>query len=107
MKRDSGSPNTTRRGFLKTSAALATGTLPLERGVHAAGSGVIKIGLIGGGGRGSQAAINAMNAGKDVRLVAMADPYGDRLQASRQSLKAARPDRTEVKDDHCFTGFDG
>ena len=57
---------------------------------HAAGSGVIKIGLIGCGGRGSGAAANAMNAGKDVRLVAMADVFADRLQGARGQLEEDR-----------------
>lgn len=106
----SGSAPASRRDFLKTSAVLA-GTalgahLALERSAFAAEAGVIRIGLIGCGGRGSQAAVNAMNAGKDVRLVAMADLFGDWLQASRERLKAARPDQVTVDDGHCFTGFD-
>jgi hypothetical protein len=62
---------TTRRGFLKTTAALAgtaaLGPLALERSVHAAGSDIIRVGLIGCGGRGTDAALNALNAGKDIR----------------------------------------
>ena len=55
-------PQTSRRDFLKTSAALA-GSLAVARGAYAAGSDTFKIGLIGCGGRGSGAAANAMNAG--------------------------------------------
>jgi predicted dehydrogenase len=80
--------------------------LALERSAHAAGSDVIKIGLIGCGGRGSGAAGNAMNAGKDVRLVAMADVFEDRLQNSRQLLKKEKPEQVDVADDRCFVGFD-
>jgi predicted dehydrogenase len=104
------SPITTRREFLRTSAAIAGtaafGTLALERSVHAAGSDVIRIGLIGCGGRGTAAAINAMNAGKDVRLVALADIFDERLKASREQLAKAKSDQVEVKDDRCFVGFD-
>jgi len=68
---------TTRRDFLRTSSALAAtaalAPLALERSAHAAGSDLIRIGLIGCGGRGTEAALNAMNAGKDIRLVALAD----------------------------------
>ncbi len=99
-----------RRDFLKTSAAftgaVAAGTLALERSVHAAGNDTIRIGLIGCGGRGTEAARNAMNAGPDVRLVAMADIFEERLKASRETLKKAKPAQAEVKDDHCFLGFD-
>jgi len=100
-----------RRDFLKQTAAAAAGAaavgaLRLQRSAHAAGSGTIKIGLIGCGGRGSGAAVNAMNAGKDVRLVAMADVFEQYLQGARQRLKKLKPDQVEVPDDHCFVGFD-
>ena len=101
---------TTRRDFLKTSTALAgtvaLGQLALERSAHAAGNDVIRIGLIGCGGRGTEAATNAMNSGKDIRLVALADIFDERLKASRDQLKKAKPDQVEVKDDQCFVGFD-
>lgn len=102
--------NPTRRRFLATSAGLAgtaaIGSLPLAHGAYAAGSDVITIGLIGCGGRGSGAAVNAMNAGKDIRLVAMADIFDDKLQASRANLKKLKPEQVAVDDDHCFVGFD-
>ena len=97
-----------RRQFLAASAAAgaALGTLSLARGVHAAGSDVIKVGLIGCGGRGSGAAANAMNAGPDVRLVAMSDIFEDRVKSSRENLKKGKPDQVAVDDEHCFVGFD-
>ena len=88
------------------SGAAVYGTLSLARSVHAAGSDTIKIGLIGCGGRGNGAAANAMNAGKDVRLVGMADLFADRLQDSCKRLKKMYPDQVAVDDDHCFVGFD-
>ena len=104
------SSSTTRRDFLGRSTKLAgtaaLGSLALERRVHAAGSDVIRIGLIGCGGRGTGAATQAMNAGKDVRLVAMADIFDEKLKSSLERLKKAKPDQVEVKDDHCFVGFD-
>ena len=74
--------------------------------VHVAGSDVIRVGLIGCGGRGTEAAINAMNAGKDVRLVAMADLFKERLDASRVHLLKARADQCDLPPDRCFVGFD-
>ena len=103
------SPCWSRRQFLQKSVAVGRGGLrrPVAGpSAHAAGSDVIKIGLIGCGGRGSGAAANAMNAGKDVRLVAMADVFADRLQDSRQRLKKMYPEQVAVDDDHCFVGFD-
>lgn len=100
----------TRREFLRTSAVLAGTALAAQAGprfVHAAGSDRIKIGLIGCGGRGSGAAVNAMNAGSDVTLVTMADLFEDWGQAARQRLKTQKPDQVAVDDDHLFSGFDG
>ena len=99
-----------RRAFLQQAAVLGTatcGALSLARSAHAAGSGVIKVGLIGCGGRGSGAAANAMNAGKDVRLVAMADVFAERIEAARPQLKKKYPDQFMVDDAHAFVGFDG
>jgi len=98
-----------RRQFLKNSVASGAavyGALSLPRSVHAAGSDVLKIGLIGCGGRGTGAAANAMNAGKDVRLIAMADIFPERVAASRQQLQKSHPEQVRVDDDHCFAGFD-
>ncbi len=99
----------TRRDFLQSSlaagAALAA-PLSLTRSVHAAGSDEIRIGVIGCGGRGSGAAVNAMNAGEDVRLVAMADLFADRVQGARKLLQQAKPNQVVVDEDRMFVGFD-
>ena len=97
-----------RRQFLQASVvsgAAAYGAIT-GPGAHAAGSDVIKVGLIGCGGRGSGAAANAMNAGKDVRLVAMADMFAERIKDSRPRLKKMYPEQVAVDDAHCFVGFD-
>lgn len=100
-----------RRSFLQSSSAAIVGgsllaQLGTTRQAHAAGSDVIKIGLVGCGGRGTGAANNALSAGQDIKLVAMADAFGDRLQSSRANLKSTFGDRVDVPDDRCFTGFD-
>ena len=74
-------PAVIAREFAAAGAAVAP--LAVDRSAHAAGSDVLKVGLIGCGGRGSGAAVNAMNAGKDVRLVAMGDVFADKAQAAR------------------------
>ncbi len=102
---DTSSRPSTRRDFLKTSAALAAATVAVPA-VHAAGGDVIRVGLIGCGGRGTGAAEQACAAGPDVRLVAMGDMFPDRLQKSKQTLKNEVGDKFAVKDEHCFTGFD-
>ena len=84
-----------RRDFLERSATLAGGAavapLAVSRAAHAAGSDVLRVGLIGCGGRGSGAAVNAMNAGEDVRLVAMGDVFADRAQAALKWLTKVNP----------------
>jgi len=104
-------PGTTRRNFLRTSAAAvsaaAVGSLELSRSAHAAGSDIIRVGMVGCGGRCAGAAAQAMAADPGVRLVAMCDIFMDRVEAKRQALKKARPGQVEVDDDHRFAGFDG
>ena len=97
-----------RRDFLKTSAATAVTAALTASGVHAAGSDVIKVGLIGCGGRGTGAASQALNAGTDVKIVAMADMFKDRLESSHAALKRddAIGARVDVKDEHRYVGFD-
>jgi len=100
---------TTRRSFLKSTLTAGTAAavpLSLARGSHAAGSDKIKIGLIGCGGRGSGAAVNAMNAGPDVTLVAMADIFEDRASGARERLQELKPEQVAVDNDHMFVGFD-
>ena len=98
-----------RRDFLKASAAGAAvlGGLSLARSAHAAGTGTIKIGMIGCGGRCAGAASEAMQAGPDVKLVAMCDLFERRLRAALAALKKERGDQVAVDDAHAFVGFDG
>jgi myo-inositol 2-dehydrogenase / D-chiro-inositol 1-dehydrogenase len=101
----------TRREFLKTSAVAASvaavGTLDLSRSAHAAGSDIIKVGMIGCGGRNSGAAAQALTADPGARLVAMCDIFRDRVENKLGEIKAARGAQVTVDDAHKFTGFDG
>jgi myo-inositol 2-dehydrogenase/D-chiro-inositol 1-dehydrogenase len=95
MKREPYLPQTiTRRDFLKTStvaaSAAAIGTLDLSRTAHAAGSDIIKVGMIGCGGRNAGAAGQALSADPGARLVAMCDIFRDRIEAKLESLKAVK-----------------
>ncbi len=100
-----------RRDFLKTSAAAAFATSVVSRlggipYVHAAGSDVIKVGLIGCGGRGTGAAAQAVSAAPSVKLVAMGDAFQDRLEESRAQLIKEYGGKIDVPQDRCFVGFD-
>lgn len=99
---------TPRRDFLKASAiglGAVTG-LSSVRGAHAAGSDILKIGMIGCGGRCSGAALDAMTADPGTQLVAMADLFADRVKIKRQLLVAEKPEQVLVDDEHCFVGLD-
>ena len=105
------SKRSSRREFLKTSAAAASGaalvSASLNSRLYAAGSETIKIGMIGAGGRCTGAALNAMNVDQGVRLVAICDIFMDRVKARRAALKKKKPNQVDVDDKHCFIGFDG
>ncbi len=88
-------------------AAATTAALAVERGAHAAGSDILKVGMIGCGGRNAGAAGQALTADPGTRLVAMCDIFRDRVEAKRAELKKAKGDQVAVADDHCFSGFDG
>lgn len=103
----------TRREFLKTSTAAAVATtvaanLKSIPGAYAAGSDLIKVGLIGCGGRGSGAATDVLKSAEGVKLVAMGDVFKDRLEASRKALFQQFPEseKANVSDKNCFVGFD-
>ena len=81
--------------------------MALPRSVHAAGSDIIKIGMVGCGSRCPGAALNAMNVDPGVRLVAMTDVFPDRVQSRRKMLKQQKPQQVQVDDAHCFSGLDG
>lgn len=108
MKQPS-SPELSRRDFLKTSAntAVALGALSLAQPVHAAGRDIIRVGMIGCGGRNGGAAVQALNADPGARLVAMCDIFPDRVHAKRRLIKEQKGDQVVVDDEHCFAGFDG
>ena len=76
-----------RRTFIKTGTAAVGGAmaaLSMAPKVHAAGNDTLKIGLIGCGGRGSGAAINALRADDNVKLTVMADIFEDRERSMLQ-----------------------
>ncbi len=101
-----------RRDFLKSSTAAAVGGaliggLALPRGVHAGADDVLKVGLIGCGGRGTGAAAQALAADKNVKLTALGDTFADRLQSSLDNLKQQTPaEKIDVPEDRRFVGFD-
>lgn len=113
MSRKSDPRPSTRRDFLQTAAlgtaAVAASLRPWEHApaVHVAGSDVLRVGLIGCGGRGTGAAFNCLRADPNTRLVAMADLFRDRLEQSLRTLQNNDQiaKQVEVKPERCFVGF--
>ena len=109
-KKVNGTVPTTRRSFMKTSVLAAAATTLQAAQVnpygYTAGNDEIKIGLIGCGGRGSSAAIDALDADPGIKLIALSDIFADKVQNTLEKLKERNPDQIAVKDDHCFVGFD-
>src|SRR5678809_232043 len=103
--------DSSRREFLRASSAAAAsaglaatfGAIPT---VHAQGSGAINVALIGCGGRGTAAAMNAMQADPDNRLTVMADMFPDQLERSRNSLTKQLGQQMRVTEETAFTGVD-
>lgn len=103
-----------RRDFVKTSSLIAGGMLAMPLVSPAAGfftgsSDKIKIALIGCGGRGTGAAVQALSTKQNVELVAMADAFRDRLDGSYNNIGKALKEnsgRLNVKEENKFIGFD-
>ncbi|HEV3250583.1 MAG TPA: Gfo/Idh/MocA family oxidoreductase, partial [Puia sp.] len=113
MNQKNFSSNQSRRNFVKKSSILAGGILAapmLSRANYFSGSdNTIKIALIGCGGRGTGAAVQALKTKQNVQLVAMADAFRDRLDDSLKDILDALEDkkgRVQVKEENKFTGFD-
>lgn len=100
----------TRREFLAAStlaAGAAVATLPVARAAHTAGSDEIRLGLIGCGGRGAGAVASALQVEPAARLVAIADPFGDRMETAEKALRSRYPEQVAVNSDRRFDDFDG
>lgn len=65
---------------------------------------ILKAGLIGCGGRGTGAAINYLDAGPNLQIVALGDVFQDRLDKCKAEIKTQK--NVEIPDEKCFLGFD-
>ncbi|WP_422079503.1 Gfo/Idh/MocA family protein [Ulvibacterium sp.] len=103
-----------RRDFVKKSALFTGGAmllpnLQMNAMVNVLNDKKLKIALVGCGGRGTGAAVQALNADDNVELVAMADAFEDRLQSSFMNIAKALGEtkKLNVNEKHKFVGFDG
>jgi len=102
--------NVSRRSFL-TSAAAGTAAFQIVKPelVRGAGNEKLKAGLVGCGGRGTQAIQNILTGTDNVEIVALGDVFEDRLEDCLRKSKALPPalsDRVKVDPEHHFIGFD-
>lgn len=87
-----------------TGALNKPGGAPAQLREQAPDGEVIRAGLVGCGGRGTGAAVNFVDAGPNLEIVALGDVFPDQLAKCRESLKNARG--IEIADENCFVGFD-
>jgi predicted dehydrogenase len=110
-----------RRQFVKTSALLTGGvlTMPLfsRANFFSGADDTIRVALIGCGGRGTGAAMQACLTKQNVKLVAMADAFRDRIDSCYKSLtaddlsdwsgvKGNIKNRIDVPEERKYVGFD-
>src|SRR4051795_8736213 len=97
MCADQNSVGPSRSDFIRTTTAATLGLSlgPAMSGARAAGSDAITIGLIGCGGRGTGAVLNAFDGAEGVKIIAMGDAFPDRLAPSppQKTQKKDAPDR--------------
>src|SRR5690606_16756864 len=102
-----------RRSFLKTAGMAVVGSsvayhfgMPSALGSVAGAKDVLKVGVIGCGGRGTGAAIQAVKSDPNVILTAMGDAFEDRLDKSYDALSKEISEKLKVEKKHKFIGFD-
>jgi predicted dehydrogenase len=94
-----------RRDFVRGSAAALTSAM-IGPAAFAQGTDRIRVGLIGCGGRGTDAARNCVHAAPGIEIAAMGDLFADRLNWSRGKLREDLGDAMKATDGTCFSGFD-
>jgi predicted dehydrogenase len=95
-----------RREFGKAAAAAGVGLALPASGVFAAGSDVVRVAVVGAGERGTVDAVYLLKSAPGVELVAIADLFPDKVDASLAKLRAEVPEQVKVPADRVFLGFD-
>jgi len=119
MTRTNGYDSVTRRDFVKAGAAAAAG-LAIAPGfapamVRRPDQDILRVGLVGCGGRGTGAATQALRADEGAVLWAMADVFPERIESSLGHIRNAVNDtetegeyeKIQVAPERKFVGFDG
>jgi predicted dehydrogenase len=98
----------TNQNKLAGASVIAAGAAMAAKAAYAKGSGKIRIGLLGCGGRGNGALRQCLQADDGVELVALADLFESKVRNTRNGIAndGKFKDRVKVNDDHMFWGFD-
>ena len=100
-----------RRNFVKSTTLATTGilsaTIPVAAMANVNGNKKLKLALVGCGGRGTGAIVQALQADENTELVAMADSFQDRVE---KSLKAVQEHfdgvmKIKIKPKNLFSGL--
>lgn len=87
-------------------AATMLGGLSLPT-IHMDGNGLIQVAIVGCGGRGGGAVLNALaTKSGPIKLVAMADVFADRLNPTYDNLVQSAATQIDVPKERRFIGFD-
>jgi len=91
-------------------AGAAAFTIIKPELVRGAGNEKLKVGLIGCGGRGTEAAQQQLHGNENVELVAMGDIFEDHLEESLDKIRNSKytgvAEKVKVDPEHHFVGFD-
>src|SRR5439155_23497987 len=86
---------TTRRDFLKTAAVTGSATARVAApAVHASSNDIIRVGLVGCGGRGKGAAVQCVHGGQNVKLWAVGDAIRNRIDDALNEFR--NPNRSNI-----------
>jgi predicted dehydrogenase len=99
----------TKKNIHATAAAGAAATAASVASVlHAQGTGKIKVGLLGCGGRGNGAIRQNLQADPGVVVVALADLFENKVRGTRDGLTRDKKfeGRIQIPDENLFWGFD-
>jgi len=98
---------------VRAGAILGAGAvMPKFSMAQAKGSDIIKVALIGCGGRGTDAVCDMFGADKNIKLVALADLFEDKLEFAKNKFEKKFGSKPEFKTfwgvskDRMFAGFD-
>lgn len=101
-----------RRQFMKVAGAVSalSALRAPQLFANAGADHQLQVALIGSGGRGTGAAVDALTAsGYPIKLVAIADVFKHQTDNSLNALKqhfADKPELIDVPEERCFVGFD-